>query len=59
MAEILNLPSLALTEAQLEIVRTRVAEGPNDTYYPTPEDRLHADTRGVEIYPDHRRIVVP
>jgi 8-oxo-dGTP pyrophosphatase MutT (NUDIX family) len=59
MKEILNLPSLALTEVQLDAVRALVAEGANDAYYPAPEDRLHADTLGVEIDRENRRLVVP
>ncbi|HEX6462679.1 MAG TPA: NUDIX domain-containing protein [Candidatus Saccharimonadales bacterium] len=59
MSETLNLPSLAITEAQLARVRAHVAEGPNDAYYPAPEDCLHADTPGVEIDHEARRLVIP
>jgi 8-oxo-dGTP pyrophosphatase MutT (NUDIX family) len=59
MKETLNLPSLALSKAQLDIVRARVAEGPNDDYYPAPEDRLRADTPGVEIDHERQRLVIP
>lgn len=59
MKEALNLPGLVLTEAQLDVVRAYVAEGPNDAHYPPPEDRLRADTPGVEIDPEQRRLVIP
>jgi 8-oxo-dGTP pyrophosphatase MutT (NUDIX family) len=59
MTEVLNLPSLALTEAQLQVIRERVAEGPNDIHYPLPEDRLHTTDSGVEIDYEERRIVLP
>lgn len=59
MTEALNLPSLALTETQLVAVRDRVAEGPNDDYYPAPENRLHAGMAGVEIDHAERHLIIP
>jgi ADP-ribose pyrophosphatase YjhB (NUDIX family) len=52
-------PSAVLDEEQLVTIRGLVAGDPIDDYYPSPEDRLFADTPGVEIDHKNRRVVLP